>query len=127
MGNSTLANEPSRSLSDATTELLHGTAVGAQLRYRFKGADWWDTLLRTENGFAWYESSTNQSLELDVGGGRPPTDDLRQCTSSMVTAPRAPPFPCHPQPESAIPTGCLCSGSISVGARHVNKEALATQ
>jgi len=46
-----VVNEPSRSLSDAMSELLLGTAVGAQLRYRFKGADWWDTLLRTENGF----------------------------------------------------------------------------
>ena len=39
------------SLGEAITQLLQGTALGVQLRYRFQGADWWDTLLRTAEGF----------------------------------------------------------------------------
>lgn len=39
------------SITDAMTQLLLGTALGVQLRYRFKGADWWDTVMRTTAGF----------------------------------------------------------------------------
>jgi hypothetical protein len=39
------------SLAEALEQLSSGTALGAQLRYSYKGADWWDTLLRTPNGF----------------------------------------------------------------------------
>jgi hypothetical protein len=42
---------PCVSLAEAQEQLLSGTALGAQLRYSYKGADWWDTLLRTPNGF----------------------------------------------------------------------------
>lgn len=42
---------PCTSLTDAITQLLLGTALGVQLRYRFQGADWWDTLMRTAEGF----------------------------------------------------------------------------
>ena len=42
---------PRPSLSEAIAQLLLGTALGVQLRYRFQGADWWDTLMRTAQGF----------------------------------------------------------------------------
>jgi len=42
---------PYVSLAEALEELSSGTALGAQLRYSYKGADWWDTLLRTPDGF----------------------------------------------------------------------------
>ena len=39
------------SLAEALEQLSSGTALGAQLRYSYEGADWWDTLLRTPDGF----------------------------------------------------------------------------
>ena len=42
---------PCTSLSDAMAQLFTGTALGVQLRYRFQGSDWWDTLMRTADGF----------------------------------------------------------------------------
>jgi len=42
---------PCTSLSDAMAQLFTGTALGVQLRYRFQGSDWWDTLMRTAGGF----------------------------------------------------------------------------
>ncbi len=42
---------PCVSLAETLEQLLSGTALGAQLRYSYKGADWWDTLLRTPDGF----------------------------------------------------------------------------
>jgi hypothetical protein len=42
---------PCVSLAEALEQLSSGAALGAQLRYSYKGADWWDTLLRTPDGF----------------------------------------------------------------------------
>jgi hypothetical protein len=42
---------PCVSLAEALEELSSGTALGAQLRYSYKGDDWWDTLMRIPDGF----------------------------------------------------------------------------
>ena len=36
---------------EACEALLRGDVRGVQLRYRFEGAEWWDTLLRRPDGF----------------------------------------------------------------------------
>lgn len=38
------------SLTSALELLLEGQAEGVQLRYRYRGTDWWDTLMRTPKG-----------------------------------------------------------------------------
>ncbi len=38
-------------LDEARDRLLDGSARGVQVRYRYQGEEWWDTLLRTESGF----------------------------------------------------------------------------
>lgn len=38
------------SLEEAVTALLERRVLGIQLRYRYGGRQWWDTLLRTEGG-----------------------------------------------------------------------------
>lgn len=38
------------SLEEARQRLVAGTVSGVQLRYRFREKEWWDTLLRGENG-----------------------------------------------------------------------------
>ena len=38
------------SLEEARAALAEGAVVGAQIRYRYQGSDWWDTLLRTPQG-----------------------------------------------------------------------------
>ncbi|MFW5877014.1 MAG: hypothetical protein ACOCXM_09775 [Myxococcota bacterium] len=45
------ADEGEIPLSDARELLLDGAVRGMQLRYRFEGAEWWDTILRTPGGF----------------------------------------------------------------------------
>lgn len=37
-------------LALARRALSDGTALGVQIRYRFAGSEWWDTLLRTPSG-----------------------------------------------------------------------------
>src|SRR5262249_23034809 len=37
-------------LGDARTALVSGGALGVQLRYSYRGAEWLDTLLRVERG-----------------------------------------------------------------------------
>ncbi|WP_441285759.1 hypothetical protein ACSRUE_24855 [Sorangium sp. KYC3313] len=37
-------------LALARRALGDGTALGVQIRYRFAGSEWWDTLLRTPSG-----------------------------------------------------------------------------
>jgi hypothetical protein len=37
-------------LGEARDALVSGRAVGIQLRYRFRGVEWWDTLVRIEGG-----------------------------------------------------------------------------
>ncbi|WP_437629583.1 hypothetical protein [Sorangium sp. So ce854] len=37
-------------LATARRALGDGTALGVQIRYRFGGSEWWDTLLRTPSG-----------------------------------------------------------------------------
>jgi hypothetical protein len=38
------------SLSGALEALEQGSAMGVQIRYRYQGSAWWDTLLRTPEG-----------------------------------------------------------------------------
>jgi len=38
------------SIANAVELLTRGLAHGVQLRYRYRGVDWWDTLLRTADG-----------------------------------------------------------------------------
>ena len=38
------------SLADAIAALLERRVASVQLRYRYRGRQWWDTLLRTEDG-----------------------------------------------------------------------------
>lgn len=42
--------EPSLTLEEARNKILNGTLSGAQIRYQYEGADWWDTLIRTPQG-----------------------------------------------------------------------------
>lgn len=49
-GAKTMADESVASLAHARELLRAGTVRGVQLRYQFQGAQWWDTLLRTQNG-----------------------------------------------------------------------------
>jgi hypothetical protein len=37
-------------LEQAREALREGWVLGVQLRYRFRGREWWDTLLRTDQG-----------------------------------------------------------------------------
>ncbi len=37
-------------LEEARDALVSGTAVGVKLRYRYRGTEWWDTLVRVEGG-----------------------------------------------------------------------------
>lgn len=39
------------SLAEAEAALASGQVRGVQLRYRWEGAEWWDTLLRLPEGF----------------------------------------------------------------------------
>ena len=45
------ASERSVSLEEARAALEHGRVMGVQIRYRYEGSPWWDTLLRTPQGF----------------------------------------------------------------------------
>jgi hypothetical protein len=38
------------SLEEARAALKQGAVLGAQIRYRYQGSAWWDTLLRTPQG-----------------------------------------------------------------------------
>jgi hypothetical protein len=44
------ALEHAASLEEARTALSQGAVIGVQIRYRYQGSDWWDTLLRTPQG-----------------------------------------------------------------------------
>lgn len=37
-------------LTDAKTLLVSGAVSGLQIRYRYEGAEWWDTLMRIPTG-----------------------------------------------------------------------------
>lgn len=39
-----------RSLADVRAALREGRVFGVQLRYRYAGTEWWDTLMRTASG-----------------------------------------------------------------------------
>lgn len=45
------STEPTLTLDNARDLLRRGEAHGIQLRYRFEGAVWWDTLLRHPEGY----------------------------------------------------------------------------
>jgi hypothetical protein len=45
-----LVAEQTVSLDQARELLLSGEARGVQIRYRYEGAQWWDTLMRTPEG-----------------------------------------------------------------------------
>jgi len=44
------AVEQPLSLEEARAALEQGRAMGVQIRYRYQGRPWWDTLLRTPHG-----------------------------------------------------------------------------
>lgn len=39
------------SLAEARQLLTRGSVRGVQLRYRYEGVQWWDTVLRTDGGY----------------------------------------------------------------------------
>jgi hypothetical protein len=43
-------SECSVSLEEAREALENGRVLGVQIRYRYEGSPWWDTLLRTPHG-----------------------------------------------------------------------------
>lgn len=45
-----VAAQEQTSLTGAVELLFEGQAEGVQLRYRYRGTDWWDTLMRTPEG-----------------------------------------------------------------------------
>ena len=45
-----MVTEQTLSLEQARQLLLGGQARGIQIRYRYDGADWWDTLMQTPQG-----------------------------------------------------------------------------
>jgi hypothetical protein len=44
------AVEQRLSLEEARAALEQGRVLGVQIRYRYQGSPWWDTLLRTPHG-----------------------------------------------------------------------------
>jgi hypothetical protein len=49
-GSSAMASPQRRSLADAVEALQRGQVLGVQVRYRYQGQAWWDTLLRAPQG-----------------------------------------------------------------------------
>lgn len=50
-GSEAMTPEPTAaSLASARRALRDGAVFGVQLRYRFAGTEWWDTLMPTRNG-----------------------------------------------------------------------------
>jgi hypothetical protein len=47
----TFVSETKITLADAREQLLSGQLKGMQIRYRYQGGDWWDTLLPVEDRF----------------------------------------------------------------------------
>jgi hypothetical protein len=45
-----MASEQSVPLAEALEVFRQGRVLGVQIRYRFQGTSWWDTLLRTSGG-----------------------------------------------------------------------------
>ena len=45
------SDEQPMTLKDALDQLLEGAATGLQVRYRYAGREYWDTLLRAPGGF----------------------------------------------------------------------------
>ncbi|MCY1022780.1 hypothetical protein [Pyxidicoccus sp. MSG2] len=49
-GSSAMASTQRHSLEDAVDALQRGQVLGVQVRYRYQGQCWWDTLLRAPQG-----------------------------------------------------------------------------
>jgi hypothetical protein len=49
-------------LRDAVMQVLDGSAAGLQLRYLHQGRQWWDTVLRTPDGFRLVRIDHGQTL-----------------------------------------------------------------
>ena len=49
-GNSYVREAPALTIQQGIQELANGELLGLQLRYRYEGALWWDTLMRTPAG-----------------------------------------------------------------------------
>ena len=49
-GSSAMASTQRRTLADAVDALQQGHVLGVQVRYRYQGQAWWDTLLRAPQG-----------------------------------------------------------------------------
>jgi hypothetical protein len=45
------SDEQPVTLSSALEQLLEGTVSGLQVRYRYQGREYWDTLLRAQSGY----------------------------------------------------------------------------
>jgi len=45
-----MASEKSVPLAEALESFRQGRVLGVQIRYRYLGTSWWDTLLRTSQG-----------------------------------------------------------------------------
>lgn len=57
--------EARRGLDDAVAELLSGGAMAVQLRYRFDGRIYWDTLLAMPHGFRLVRTDVTTSMGKD--------------------------------------------------------------
>ncbi|MEZ4361333.1 MAG: hypothetical protein R3B48_14200 [Kofleriaceae bacterium] len=53
------------SLAEAKAALLGGAVAGVQLRYRFAGEEWWDTLMPTATGIRLVRISHTRALAVD--------------------------------------------------------------
>jgi len=53
-------------LDDAIAELVSGGALAVQLRYRFEGRLYWDTLLATRPGYRLVRTDVTTTMEKDA-------------------------------------------------------------
>lgn len=49
-GGASMASTQRRTLAEAVDALQRGQVLGVQVRYRYQGQAWWDTLLRAPQG-----------------------------------------------------------------------------
>ena len=49
-GGASMASTQRRTLAEAVDALQRGQVLGVQVRYRYQGQAWWDTLLRAPRG-----------------------------------------------------------------------------
>ena len=59
------AAETQPSLDEAYRALVEGAIAGVQLRYRFAGEEWWDTLIRAPTGVRLVRISHSAALAVE--------------------------------------------------------------